>query len=167
MGEGWPRKMPITDQHNKTKTAGARLGFIGLGYMGSRIAKRLIDAGHRVVVYNRDRAKVEALISQGAELTASAGELASAADIILSCLSDESAVRNLYFREGGVLDHAKPGSVILEMSTIAPGASIQLAEAGRACGNWFWMSLFPGALQRRKPEHLRFLVAVILRRSTP
>lgn len=127
--------MSILNEDSKRKIAGAsRVGFIGLGYMGSRIAKRLIDAGHRVVVYNRDRLKAETLASQGAEMAASAGELASAADLIFSCLSDEKAVRSVYFGAGGVLDHAKPGGVIVEMSTIAPETSIQLAEAGEKLG---------------------------------
>src|SRR5579884_2059047 len=127
-------EMPITDHHNKTKIADATLGFIGLGYMGSRIAKRLIDAGHPVVVYNRDRAKAEALVSRGAEVAATPGELASVTEVIFSCLSDGSAVRNIYCSESGVFDYAKPGTVIVEMSTVAPETSFELAAAGRDFG---------------------------------
>jgi 3-hydroxyisobutyrate dehydrogenase-like beta-hydroxyacid dehydrogenase len=134
-GRAMSKKVPMLEQNTKTKAVeGRRLGFIGLGYMGSRIAKRLIDAGHRLVVYNRDRRKAEALVSQGAQLAASPGELASVTDVILSCLSDGSALRNIYFSEDGVLHHAQPGTVIVEMSTVAPGASVQLAEAGHELG---------------------------------
>lgn len=71
----------MLEQNTKTEAVeGRRLGFIGLGYMGSRIAKRLIDAGHRLVVYNRDRRKAEALVTHGAEIAASLAELASAAE---------------------------------------------------------------------------------------
>jgi 3-hydroxyisobutyrate dehydrogenase-like beta-hydroxyacid dehydrogenase len=111
-----------------------KLGFIGLGYMGSRIAKRLLDAGHALVVFNRNRAKAEALTSQGAEVAVSPGELASGIDVIFSCLSDEQAVHRVYLSAGGVLDYAKPGSVIVEMSTISPEASVQLYQAGRERG---------------------------------
>jgi 3-hydroxyisobutyrate dehydrogenase len=126
---------PMQEQNSMRKMAyGSKLGFIGLGYMGSRVAMRLIRAGHRVVVYNRDRAKAEALVSEGAEIAACPGALASAVDIVLSCLSDGGAVRNVYLSEGGVLDRAKPGTIVVEMSTIAPEEAIQLAEAARDRG---------------------------------
>src|SRR5260370_31762957 len=80
-----------------------KLGWIGLGNMGSRIAKRLRDAGYPLVVYNRDRSKAEELASQGAELAASPAELAAAADVIFSCLSDGAAIRSVYFGADGVL----------------------------------------------------------------
>src|SRR3954447_18130101 len=116
------------------KVAGGKLGFIGLGYMGSRIAKRLLGAGYPLVVFNRNRAKAEALGFYGAEIAASPGELASATGIILSCLTDEQAVRGVYLGTGGVLDYAAPETIIIEMSTIAPEISQQLCEAGRERG---------------------------------
>lgn len=123
--------MSTADQ-NSTIDSGRKLGFIGLGYMGSRIAKRLADAGHPLVVFNRNHAKTEALASYGAEVAASPGELATATDVILSCLTDGQAVRNVYLGAGGVLDCARPGAVIIEMSTVTPEISQQLYEAG--CG---------------------------------
>ena len=126
------KKMPILN--NNEEIARRKLGFIGLGYMGSRITKRLIDAGHSVAIFNRSHPKAEALVSEGAELAPSPGELARDADIIFSCLSDGQAVRSVYLSRGGVLDYAKPGTVIVEMSTIAPEESMQLAEAGRERG---------------------------------
>src|SRR5882757_7606920 len=111
--------MSTADQ-NSTIDSGRKLGFIGLGYMGSRIAKRLVDAGHPLVVFNRNHAKTEALASYGAEVAASPGELATATDVILSCLTDGQAVRNVYLGAGGVLDCARPGAVIIEMSTVTP-----------------------------------------------
>jgi 3-hydroxyisobutyrate dehydrogenase-like beta-hydroxyacid dehydrogenase len=129
------KKVQTLERDGKTRTRDmGRLGFIGLGYMGSRIAKRLIDAGHRLVLYNRDRAKTEALVSEGVEIADNPGELASAVEIILSCLSDGSAVRDIYLSDEGVLDHTQPGSVIVEMSTIAPETSIQLAAVARELG---------------------------------
>lgn len=113
---------------------GGKLGFIGLGYMGSRIAKRLLGAFYRLVVFNRNRAKAEALSHYGAEIAASPGELASATGIILSCLADEQAVRGVYFGPEGVLDYAAPGTIVIEMSTIAPETSQQLCAAGRERG---------------------------------
>jgi 3-hydroxyisobutyrate dehydrogenase-like beta-hydroxyacid dehydrogenase len=116
------------------KAAGGKLGFIGLGYMGSRIAKRLLGAGYPVVVFNRNRAKAEALGFSGAEIAPSPGELASATGIILSCLTDGQAVRSVYLTTGGVLDYAASGTIVIEMSTITPETSQQLHEAGRERG---------------------------------
>jgi 3-hydroxyisobutyrate dehydrogenase-like beta-hydroxyacid dehydrogenase len=121
--------MSAAVQNSSTDRA-SKLGFIGLGYMGSRIAKRLIDAGHRLVVFNRNRAKTEALASYGADVAGSPGELAAATDVILSCLTDGQAVRNVYLAAGGVLDYARPGAVIIEMSTITPETSQQVFHAG-------------------------------------
>jgi 3-hydroxyisobutyrate dehydrogenase-like beta-hydroxyacid dehydrogenase len=112
----------------------SKLGFIGLGYMGSRIARRLLDGGHRLVVFNRNRAKAEAFALYGAEVAATPGELATATDIFLSCLTDDQAVRSIYLGAGGALDYARPGAIIIEMSTITPETSQQLYEAGRERG---------------------------------
>jgi 3-hydroxyisobutyrate dehydrogenase-like beta-hydroxyacid dehydrogenase len=117
-----------------SKVGAGKLGFIGLGYMGSRIAKRLLGGGYQLSVFNRNRAKAEALSSYGAEIAASPGELASGTGIILSCLANEQAVRGVYLGTGGVLDYAVPGTIVIEMSTIAPETSQQLCEAGRERG---------------------------------
>jgi 3-hydroxyisobutyrate dehydrogenase-like beta-hydroxyacid dehydrogenase len=116
------------------KVAGGKLGFIGLGYMGSRIAKRLLGVGYPLVVFNRNRSKAEPAGFYGAEISASPGELASVSSIVLSCLTDEQAVRSVYLDTGGVLDYAAPGTIIVEMSTITPETSQQLFEDGREHG---------------------------------
>jgi 3-hydroxyisobutyrate dehydrogenase-like beta-hydroxyacid dehydrogenase len=125
-----------SEDHESTiyKLAGGKLGFIGLGYMGLRIAKRLVDAGYPLLVFNRNRRKADAFASSGAEVAASPGELASASEVILSCLTDGQAVRSVYLGTGGVLDYAKPGTIVIEMSTITPEISRQLYGAGRERG---------------------------------
>jgi 3-hydroxyisobutyrate dehydrogenase-like beta-hydroxyacid dehydrogenase len=107
------------------------LGWIGLGNMGSLIAKRLLAAGYPLIVYNRDRAKAQAFASQGAKVADSLAELAVAADVIFSCLSDGAAVQDVYFGPDGVLRHTKPGAHVVEMSTVAPETSLELYRAGR------------------------------------
>src|SRR5712664_1558165 len=111
-----------------------KLGWIGLGNMGSRIAKRLRNAGYPLMVYDRDVVKAEELASEGAELAAGPAELAAAADVIFSCLSDGAAIRSVYFGADGVLRSAKPGAYIVEMSTVAPETSLHLFRAGRERG---------------------------------
>jgi 3-hydroxyisobutyrate dehydrogenase-like beta-hydroxyacid dehydrogenase len=125
--------MSTADQ-NGTIGSGRKLGFIGLGYMGSRIAKRLVGAGYPLVVFNRNRTKTKALASYAAEVAASPGELATGTDVIFSCLTDGQAVRNVYLGAGGVLDCARPGAVIIEMSTVTPETSQQLYQVGSERG---------------------------------
>src|SRR6266851_3804338 len=110
-----------------------KLGWIGLGHMGSRIATRLRNAGLLLMVYDRDRSKADELVSRGAELATSPAELAARADVIFSCVPDATAVRSVYF-EDGVLHSAKDGAYIVEMSTVSPETSLQLFHAGRQRG---------------------------------
>jgi len=108
-----------------------KVGWIGLGNMGSRIAKRLRKAGYRLIVYDRDRSKAEELLSQGAEFASSSAELAARVDVIFSCLTNAAAVRSVYLGPHGALSGAKPGACIVEMSTVAPETSVHLFLAGR------------------------------------
>jgi 3-hydroxyisobutyrate dehydrogenase-like beta-hydroxyacid dehydrogenase len=79
-------------------TSSTRLGFIGLGYLGSRIARRLIAAGFPVSVYDRNQAKAAQLSAAGASVAADLTKLAGDVDVVLSCLRDDAAVENVYFR---------------------------------------------------------------------
>jgi 3-hydroxyisobutyrate dehydrogenase len=106
------------------------LGFVGMGAMGSRLARRLRANGYEVTVYDRNHSKAAALVQCGASMTTSLGELAASADVILSCLTDDEAVRNVYLEHDGVLAVARPGTVVLEMSTISPETSRQLHAEG-------------------------------------
>src|ERR1700733_14505021 len=101
-------------------TTQRRLGFIGLGHLGSRIAARLGGGGFPLTVFNRDPAKTKALAALGADVAPDPRKLADRVDMVLSCLADKAAVESVYFGSGGVLRTAKPGTVIIEMSTVAP-----------------------------------------------
>jgi len=111
-----------------------KLGFIGLGGMGSRIAARLLAAGYEVAVYARNPAKRAALQAKGATACGSIAELARSVHVVLSCLTDDQAVRDVYFGEGGVLENAEPGTVVIEMSTILPATSRELASKASQAG---------------------------------
>src|ERR1017187_1245648 len=110
---------------------GTRLGFIGLGHLGLRIARRLVTNGFSVVVYNRDRRKSEQLASLGATVAQSIGELAGDVDVVLSCLTDGAAVEAVYLGTGNVLQTARPGTRVIELSTVAPRTSRRLFQADR------------------------------------
>jgi 3-hydroxyisobutyrate dehydrogenase-like beta-hydroxyacid dehydrogenase len=119
----------------KTLTAHqAKLGFIGLGNMGSRIAQRLLDHGYQVSVYDRNVVKAEALAKRGATVAKSILDLAHTADVVLSCLTNDEAVRNVYTGAHGVFAGARPGTVVLEMSTISPETSRELHALGAGSG---------------------------------
>src|SRR5437867_4869285 len=111
-----------------------KIGFIGLGNMGSRLAQRLIDYSYQLFVYDRDLAKAEAFAAQGAVVTGNILELARSVDVVLSCLTNDEAVRSVYTGPDGVLAGARSGTVVLEMSTISPESSRELHRLGARGG---------------------------------
>ena len=111
-----------------------RLAFIGLGNMGSRISQRLLDHGYKLAVYDLDASKASALVPHGAKVATSLAQLAANADVILSCLTNDDAVQQVFTSPEGVLAHAPVGTVILEMSTILPETSRELARQGASLG---------------------------------
>lgn len=114
---------------NEQITLRTRLGFIGLGYLGSRIARRLVTAGFPMVVFDLDPKKAVELIALGAEGAPHPGKLTSDVDVVLSCLPNEEAVQTAYLGTGNVLSSAKLGTRIIELSTISVDASRQLHRA--------------------------------------
>ena len=107
---------------NSLTNENTRLGFIGIGNMGSRIAKRLLDHGYQLIAYIRSRKAAEALVKYGATIADSIAELASEADVILSSLSNDDAVKSVYTNPEGVFAHVRRGSAIIELSTVLPPA---------------------------------------------
>jgi 3-hydroxyisobutyrate dehydrogenase-like beta-hydroxyacid dehydrogenase len=110
------------------------LGFIGLGNMGSRIAQRLLDHGYPLVGYDRNIAKAQAVAAKRGFAAKSIPELARTADVILSCLTNDEAVQSVYGGPAGVFAEARPGTVVLEMSTISPESSRELHRLGSESG---------------------------------
>ena len=111
-----------------------KLGFIGLGNMGSRIAQRLLDHEYTLAVYDRDITRTEAIAARGGIAAKSLRELASTADVILSCLTNDAAVLSVYTESEGVFDGARAGTVALEMSTISPETTRKLHSLGARRG---------------------------------
>ena len=111
-----------------------KLGFIGLGNMGSRIAQRLLDHGYQLSVFDLDLAKAQAIAAKGAAVAKNVFELAHNADVVLSCLTNDEAVRSVYIGPAGVFAGARSGTVVLEMSTISPESSRKLYRLGTRGG---------------------------------
>jgi len=103
------------------------LGFIGLGAMGGRMARRLLDAGHAVVGYNRTAARARPLVDAGMRLAASPREVAKAADITFSMVTDSAALEAIAQGPDGVLAGLAPGAIWVEMSTVSPRVTRELA----------------------------------------
>jgi 3-hydroxyisobutyrate dehydrogenase-like beta-hydroxyacid dehydrogenase len=105
----------------------ANLGFVGLGVMGGRIAKRLLDAGYPVTGYNRTKSKAAWLADAGMVLADSPRAVAEASEITFSMVSDTGALRAVAEGPEGILAGLGPGAVYVDMSTVSPGVSRELA----------------------------------------
>jgi 3-hydroxyisobutyrate dehydrogenase-like beta-hydroxyacid dehydrogenase len=110
------------------------LGFVGLGAMGGRMARRLLDAGYRVVGYNRTPARAAGLVDAGLTLAASPRAVAEAADVVFSMVTDTAALEAVTRAPDGLLAGLRPGSVHVEMSTVDPAATRALGALVAARG---------------------------------
>ena len=118
---------PITQENT-------RLGFVGVGYMGQPIARRLLESGFKLTAYDRDRNKAEELIRYGGAVAMSVSELSSACNVVLSCLPSDRAVLDIYGGPDSVFAHANPGSVVIDMSTVFPETSQEVSRLGQERG---------------------------------
>ncbi len=115
-------------------SAMARLGFIGLGKMGGRAAKRLLDAGHTVTGYNRTRSKAEWLLDAGMQWGTSPRQVAEQSEIIFSMVTNTAAFEEICAGEDGVLAGLQAGQIFIDMSTISVAVSRATAERVAALG---------------------------------
>ena len=104
-----------------------RVGFIGLGIMGKPMAENLMEAGYELTVFNRSPEKAEELGKGGASVASSPAESAEKSDIVITMLPDSPDVRNVVAGEGGVLAGIEEGSLLVDMSTISPVVTEELA----------------------------------------
>ena len=105
-----------------------RIGFIGLGIMGSGMARNLLKAGFPVRVWNRTASRMDPLVAEGAEAGSSPADVAAHTDIIITCVSDTPDVEEVILGEQGVIHGAHPGALVIDMSTISPQATIEIAQ---------------------------------------
>jgi 3-hydroxyisobutyrate dehydrogenase-like beta-hydroxyacid dehydrogenase len=107
-----------------------RIGFVGLGIMGSRMAANLRRAGYELIVYNRTRERAEAWAAEhGGSIVATPAEVGAASDVVITMVVDGAQVREVLLGEHGVAAGAAPGTLCVDMSTIAPGDSRRIAAA--------------------------------------
>jgi 3-hydroxyisobutyrate dehydrogenase-like beta-hydroxyacid dehydrogenase len=113
-----------------------RIGFIGLGNMGSAMASNLIKAGHEVTVYNRSRGKVDALAAEGARPAASVAE-ACRGDVVFTMLANDEALEGIVFGDGGIVSALAPGATHVSSSTISVALCERLTAAHAEAGQQF------------------------------
>jgi 2-hydroxy-3-oxopropionate reductase len=110
------------------------VGFVGLGIMGAAMAKNLLWAGHDLVVHNRSREKAEALEALGAKVADSPGEVAQKSGVVITMLPGPPEIRQIVAGEGGLLDPAQEGSLIVDMSTSSPALARELHGVAKGRG---------------------------------
>jgi 3-hydroxyisobutyrate dehydrogenase len=105
-----------------------KLGFVGIGLMGRPMTLRLLAAGHEVTVWNRSRDKLAPVVEKGARAAESPAAVARAAEIVMTCVTDQHAMQEVLFSAGGIAAGAKPGLVVVDFSSIAPAAAREFSS---------------------------------------
>jgi len=118
---------PITQEKD-------RLGFVGIGYMGRPIARRLLESGFQLTAWDRDHSKAEELIQYGGNVAQNVAELSSSCSVLLSSLPSDEAVLDIYRGPDGVFANAHSGSRVIDLSTVYPETSQELSRLGAEHG---------------------------------
>ncbi|WP_042395956.1 2-hydroxy-3-oxopropionate reductase [Streptacidiphilus carbonis] len=112
----------------------SRIAFIGLGIMGSPMAANLVKAGHTVTGFNLTQPPIDKLVADGGRAAGSIAEAVADAEVVITMVPADPQVEQVILGEGGVLENAKPGTLVIDMSSITPQTSIKVAEAAAAKG---------------------------------
>ncbi len=111
-----------------------RIGFIGMGNMGGGIAAHLAESGYQLAVYNRTRSKCEEAARLGARLADSPADAARDADVVMLSLANQDVVRSMLYEQDGVFGSLRAGGYLVDMSTVPPEFSVELAEKAAKAG---------------------------------
>lgn len=136
----------------------ATIGFVGLGVMGGRIARRMLEAGHDVVGHNRTKAKALSLIEAGMRWADSPAAVARAADVIFSMVTDTAALRSIAEGRDGILAGLGPGKIYVDMSTVSPAASREMAQKAAVRGARMLDAPVSGSLTTLEEGRLSIMV---------
>ena len=109
-----------------------KVGFIGLGIMGKPMSKNLLKAGHEVVCFDLNKPNVDEVAAAGAKGAASIADVAAACSFIITMLPNSPQVRQVALDAGGIADNAEPGTLLVDMSSIAPLAAREIHDALKA-----------------------------------
>jgi len=135
-----------------------RIGFLGLGIMGSGMARRLMANGFPVAVYNRNAKKAEGFAEAGARVATSPRDAASGADVVMCMVADDAASRSMWLGDNGALSAVKPGTIGIDSSTITVGWARELAAAVESRQCEFLDTPVTGSKAQAAAGELNFLV---------
>ncbi|BBW96889.1 NAD(P)-dependent oxidoreductase [Geobacillus icigianus] len=110
------------------------IGFIGLGVMGKSMARHLLKAGYPLLVYTRTKEKANDLLAEGAAWKETVADLAREADVVMTMVGYPRDVEQVYFGEGGILENARPGTYVIDMTTSTPTLAQSIYEAAKRKG---------------------------------
>lgn len=112
----------------------SRIGWIGTGVMGAAMCRQFVERGYAVTLTTRTRARAEGLLSDGAQWADTAGDVAAASDVVFSMVGFPEDVREVVLGRSGSLSQARPGTVIIDMSTSEPALAVEIASAAEERG---------------------------------
>jgi len=147
-----------------------KLGWIGLGNMGSPMSKRHLDAGYPVTVYNRSKEKASALNGSGASIASTPKEVIKNTDIVFLMVSDDKAVRDCFTGDGGLLAAKVSGRLIINMSTVSPAISREFGAFCQQQGNDYLDAPVSGSVKQAQEGQLVIMVggsAAAYEKATP
>jgi 3-hydroxyisobutyrate dehydrogenase-like beta-hydroxyacid dehydrogenase len=134
------------------------VGMAGLGRMGQPMAVNILGAGFPVVVWNRTRDKGDELLARGATWAETPAALADAAEIVLTSLADPAAVERVYLGADGLLERVRAGTILVDLSTVSPALSRQIAEAAAERGATFLDAPVAGSIKAASEGQLGIMV---------
>ncbi len=148
-----------------------KIGWIGLGNMGSPMSQRLINAGYSVMVYNRSKGKEEALKSMGAAVASSPRLLMEQVNVIIIMVTDDLAIREIFTGDDGLLNSKTiSGKIIINMSTVSPGISKEMASLCSRQGNHYLDCPVSGSVKQAEEGQLVIMVGgdeTVLEKAKP
>jgi len=134
------------------------IGWIGLGNMGIPMATQLINAGYKLTIYNRSAGKEASLRALGASIASTPKDLIQSSDIIFIMVSDDEAITQVFKGESGLLGHDSSGKIIVNMSTVSPGISKEMAECCAGKGNFYLDAPVSGSVKQAETGTLVIMV---------
>jgi 3-hydroxyisobutyrate dehydrogenase len=114
--------------------ATTQVGFVGLGIMGGSMAGHVLDAGYALRVFNRSRGRADQLVAKGARWHDSAGEVAVASDVVITMVGYPRDVEAIYLGSGGIVERARPGTILVDMTTSSPELAKRIAQEAHQKG---------------------------------
>jgi len=129
----------VAESAQATPQAAEKLGYVGLGLMGAPMTRRLLGAGHAVIVWNRSPGKATALVEAGAKSATSPRDVLASADIVFMCVTDASSVEDVVFGSEGLSRVPGAGKLVVDFSSIHPHAARDIAARLKAANGMGWI----------------------------